>query len=151
MMATENQLESSVEFWDMVSVMRKDFQGMPFACLNWPGCNCEDYRRDHNFEAPMIFLRSWKNALRLRPANGIWLSNCYHSSWAILSLLNSFHCFILTMGFGSGGLSWEHYDALVHSRMSLSRFHGMTGVCSKSQRSQVSVALVCSECRDHES
>jgi hypothetical protein len=63
MMVTEDQLESSVKFWDMVPVMRNDFQGMPFACLNWRGRNCEDYCRDHNFEAPKIFLRSWKSAL----------------------------------------------------------------------------------------
>jgi hypothetical protein len=42
----------------MVPVMRKDFQGMSFDCMNWRGRNCEDYRRDHNFEAPEIFLRS---------------------------------------------------------------------------------------------
>jgi hypothetical protein len=58
MMVTEDQLESSVEFRDMIQVMRKDFQGMPFACLNWRGRNCEDYRRNHNFEASTIFLRS---------------------------------------------------------------------------------------------
>jgi hypothetical protein len=142
MMVTEDQLESSVEFWDMVPVMHKDFQGMPFACLNWRGRNYEDYRRDPNFEAPKIFLKSRKNAFRLRPADGISLSNCCHSSWTIFALLNSFHCFILTMGFGSGWLSWSHYDALVHFSMSLSRFHGLTGVCGKPQRSQVSVSLV---------
>jgi hypothetical protein len=52
------------------------------------------------------------------------------------------------MRFGSGWLSWQHYDALVHSRTSLSRFYRLTGVCSKPQRSQVSVSLVCGECRD---
>jgi hypothetical protein len=64
--------------------------------------------------------------------------------------LNSFHCFIFTMSFGSGWLSWYHYDVLVHFRMSLSRFHGLTGVCSKPQRSQVSVSLVCGKCLDDE-
>jgi hypothetical protein len=38
----------------MVPVMRKDFQGTPFGCLNWRGLNCEDYHRNHNFEGPKI-------------------------------------------------------------------------------------------------